>query len=210
MSEDDDYDEELAEQIDALRGDLSSVYGQIVEMSSEIDDYLAEYRYDAVEQTIESISALITSTAVEDLAELGRLCLGADSDPGSDETVVVAQVPRLAAGDLPVVIEPEEGDDYDEVVSSLREREDRCADHVRRLFDCAEQLWEQATAAAEAGRLGQADEAVSRLRELPAELTSAYSLWELSLVALYNDDPGNLGYVGDMVATFESRLVGHR
>jgi hypothetical protein len=60
--------------VDALRYELGSVYGQTVELGTEIDDYLAEYRYNELEQTIESVSALIAGAGVGAVLVAAEVC----------------------------------------------------------------------------------------------------------------------------------------
>ena len=113
----------------------------------------------------------------------------------------------VSVADLPAVADPDGDDDYDEVTESLRDREGRCSDHIRRLFDAAEAWLEQTTTAAEAGRLDLVEELLARREELPEALMSAYKLWELCLVDLYNDNPSNLGATGDLIASMETWLT---
>ncbi|GAA4701378.1 hypothetical protein [Phytohabitans rumicis] len=212
-AEEADHDEERAQLIEAIQDNLNGVYGQIADLGSEVDDYLAEYRYDEVKQSIESLSELIASNSVDEVSELADLCADAGDAGRAAEAHPVTdklQIPRLLAGDLPPVAEPTGDEDYDEVVDSLRNREGRCNDHIRKLFGCAERLWEGATDAARLGQARQANDAVRLLRQLPAELSTAYSLWERCLVDLYNENPAHLGEMGDMVRGFEVWLTGRQ
>lgn len=193
-----DGDDAAAETIDAIREELDTVYGQIVELGGDIDVQLADYDYTAVQQTIESFAALISGHEVDGVDELADLCARtAATDPQSPAPI--AEMPRLTKSDLPAVAELGDNDDED-FVDSLRDRESRCARHIRRLFDHAEKAWEEAVDAAGAGNAKAAEAAVARLRAVPDELTSAYSLWETCLVDLYNDSPSHLSAAGDMVS----------
>lgn len=205
---DDGDREELEEQAEAMRDGLSTIYGQISELAMEVDDYLAEYRYDDVEQAIESLAALVSGSEVEEAVDLARLRESLDGNERADGGASPdLQIPRLTEADLPAIAEPEGDDDYDEVAESLRDREGRCSDHIRRLFDAAEGWLERAITAAEAGRVAQVEELLGRREELSVELTSAYKLWELCLVDLYNDNPSNLGAVGDLIASMGAWLA---
>jgi len=205
-----DYDEreQLADSIDE---GLSAAYGRIADLASEVDDLLAEYRYDAVKESIESLIASISGDDLAEISELAELRVDRSAQPGSQSSSEVAvQIPRLTATDLPVVADPSGDDGDDEVVDSLRNREERCADHIRRLFACAESMWTEAHAAARAGKVRQVEEGLQLLRQLPTELTGAYSLWELCLVDLYNENPAHLGEMGGMMRGVEAWLGQHR
>lgn len=201
MLEANDYEDDQAEY---LRQELGNAYGRVADEASEVDVYLADSRYDQVKEAIESLAALVTSTEVTNAAEFAALCTATERDePSSGD---VPPIPALTFADLPAVAETAEDDMYDEVTESLRERDRHCADHIRRLFDVAAELLEELTAAADAGDADHVNRLLDRLAELPKELTSAYGLWERCLVDLYNENPGNLGDVGAMVASTETWL----
>ncbi|BCB80884.1 hypothetical protein GCM10022251_79850 [Phytohabitans flavus] len=207
-----DDGEEREQLVESLEDELSGVYGQITDLAFEVDGYLADYRYDEVKQAIESLSGLIAGGEVDDLSKLASLCAdAADAVRASAEIppAVGVEIPRLTPDDLPAIPKPAE-DDYDEFIDLLRDRESRCADHIRKLFGSVEQLWDEAGEAARSGQVKRAEDAVRQLRQVPAELDSAYSLWERCLVDLYNEDPGRLGSMGEMVSGFESWLVGRQ
>jgi hypothetical protein len=205
MVETPDYDEDdQHEEVEHLRQDLSDAYGRVVDDASEVDVYLADSMYEQVKQAIESLAALVTSAEVTNAIEIVALCPPTERRdlPGGD----VPPIPALALAQLPAKAGATDDDIYDEFTESLRERERHCADHIRRLFDVAAELLTDLETAAGAGDAAYVKGLLDRLAELPKELLSAYELWELCLADLYNENPGNLGSVGDMVASVETWL----
>lgn len=206
MVETPDYHEDdQQEEAEHLRQALSDAYVRVVDDASEVDVYLADSMYEQVKEAIESLAALVTSAEVTNAMEIVALCPPTERRdlPGGD----VPSIPALTLAQLPAKAEATDDDMYDEFTESLRVREQYCADHIRRLFDVAAELLADLVTAAGAGDAAYVKCLLDRLAELPKELLFAYELWESCLADLYNENPGNLGSVGDMVASAETWLA---
>lgn len=90
-----DPDEEREQLIDAIKESLTGVYGQIADLGFEVDNYLAEYRYDAVQEAIDSLTGLVNGGGVDDVEELAALRTHSAERPAASSDVAQVEIPRL-------------------------------------------------------------------------------------------------------------------
>ncbi|MBB5152891.1 hypothetical protein [Saccharopolyspora phatthalungensis] len=190
---------------------------QVQDISSEVDDRLAESDFTMVEQSVRQAIDIINDAG--DDAQLDELCrLAAIRLPGDTEPELVEE-PDLSA--FHRIIEPElpkpsgteprpSGDDEDVFIDELRNRRDTCAHRIRALLDhFVWDLWPKALEYAGEGNVNALKAMLEACEALAADLREAYELWILWLNELYTDYPSHLGTVGEVTHAWVTWLVNH-
>jgi len=178
--------------------------GSIAEIAGEVDDLLAESRFDGVEEEIESVVRVVESIDRPLIFELGSIRLPGDSVGGPARDWPGS--PSLTAGQLAPLADRDEDDAedcWDDLRSALADRVTQSADHIRFLLNETEDsllliMIERAEAGLEAG--------TGEIHSLVTELRSAHGLWLASWAELFNHDRDSLGDMGDRVTAFASWL----
>lgn len=205
--------ETMEERLDseiAIRDEhFSNIYGKILDLSSDVDGYLGEFHFMAVQQTIDELQQIIDRIDISELLELALLSgIRTGRELPENPSEHVDAVPRLTYEQLPDT----EDDAGDEGIweDPLRVRVSYCADHIRRLFRYFEETWGTVTSAARAGDSYAVHNSLTNIRAIHEEAGNAYKMWEVCVAELYQESPGSLGWAGETLRDTERWLAARK
>lgn len=203
--------EDFKASIEALREERDQLLDSLAEDARvagfdefryDVDDLLVEYRYDRVEQAVDEVVDLLASVDLDGMTEVAGLRLPGDA---AVDRAPLPTMPVLLEALLSVLPEwPEseatqqEMDDYHDLRERvIRTRTDECADHIRSLAGYLDDVVQPLML--ERARAGHEALVDAEFDAISAEFRSAYELWLWCLNAQYEDQPGTLGEVGDLI-----------
>lgn len=184
---------------------LKEVPVAVEEIGFELDDLLAECRFDLVKESVEQVVARITKAddgTLRELADLMEIEFPDGGLPAFGDARSELQRPRMVTVELPSSSEFEKLNDLnsDSVTPVLRDYVQRCADRIRYLLKYfSDELWSYVVWAAKCDRFKEAESAAGESEDVARELHDAFECWIMWLSKLYCDSPSNLGDIGEAV-----------